>query len=187
MSCMAVALSSAAFNRGIPSDPPDPSANSPCTRTTFRAFGADCAAAARAFSRIGAGTLAGGMMGGLISKGLAPYLDPKWLIFMGAVVILGVISLVMRAHSRFPTNLVAKKNGDKKAGFLTPLTNKYTLTLLFISMTGALAGLLIDFQFYTAAASANMGSKGNTSFFANFYILLNFMSLLLQLFATPKI
>src|SRR5262249_56874154 len=54
-------------------------------------------------------------------------------------------------------------------------------------MTGALAGLLIDFQFYAAAASANMGSKGNTSFFANFYILLNFSSLLLQLFATPKI
>ena len=56
----------------------------------------------------------------------------------------------------------------KKAGLLTPLTNKYTLTLLFISMTGALAGLLIDFQFYTAAASANMGSKGNTSFFCQF-------------------
>src|SRR5262249_56213381 len=54
-------------------------------------------------------------------------------------------------------------------------------------MVGALAGLLIDFQFYAAAASAKMGSKGNTSFFANFYILLNFMSLLLQLFATPKI
>ena len=143
--------------------------------------------AARAFSRIGAGTLAGGMIGGLISKGLAPYLDPKWLIFLGAVVILGVVALVMHIHSRFPTNLVAKKDGEKKAGFLTPLTNKYSLTLLFISMTGALAGLLIDFQFYAAAASANMGSKGNTSFFANFYILLNFMSLLLQLFATPKI
>jgi ATP/ADP translocase len=143
--------------------------------------------AARAFSRIGAGTLAGGMMGGLISKGLAPYLDPKWLIFLGAVVILGVVSLVVHIHSRFPTNIVPKKDGDKKAGFLTPLTNKYSLTLLFISMTGALAGLLIDFQFYAAAAGANMGSKGNTSFFANFYILLNFMSLLLQLFATPKI
>ena len=56
-----------------------------------------------------------------------------------------------------------------------------------LSMTGALAGLLIDFQFYAAAASANMGSKGNASFFANFYILLNFSSLLLQLFLTPKI
>ena len=143
--------------------------------------------AARAFSRMGAGTLAGGMIGGLISKTLAPYLDPKWLIFLGAVALLGVVALVWHIHSRFPTNLVAKKDGDKQAGFLTPLTNKYSLTLLFISMTGALAGLLIDFQFYAAAASANMGSKGNANFFANFYILLNFMSLLLQLFATPKI
>ncbi len=143
--------------------------------------------AARAFSRIGAGTLAGGMAGGLIAKGLAPYLDPKWLILLGAVTILGVVSLISHIHSRFPTNIVAKKDGDKKAGLLTPLTNKYSLTLLFIAMTGALAGLLIDFQFYAAAASANMGSKGNASFFANFYILLNFMSLLLQLFATPKI
>ncbi|HLN84794.1 MAG TPA: Npt1/Npt2 family nucleotide transporter, partial [Candidatus Binatia bacterium] len=42
-------------------------------------------------------------------------------------------------------------------------------------------------QFYAAAASASMGSKGNANFFANFYILLNFSSLLLQLFATPKI
>jgi ATP/ADP translocase len=54
-------------------------------------------------------------------------------------------------------------------------------------MTGALAGLLIDFQFYAAATSANMGSQGNANFFANFYILLNFSSLLLQLFATPTI
>ena len=143
--------------------------------------------AAHAFSKIGAGTLAGGMVGGLISKGLAPYLDPKWLIFVGALVILGVVFLVSHIHNRFLTNIVAKKAANKKTGFLTPLVNKYSLTLLFISMTGALAGLLIDFQFYAAAASANMGSKGNTSFFANFYILLNSMSLLLQLFATPKI
>jgi ATP/ADP translocase len=143
--------------------------------------------AARAFSRIGAGTLAGGMAGGLIAKGLAPYLDPKWLIFLGALIIFGVASLISHIHSRFATNIVAKKDGDRKAGLLTPLTNKYSLTLLLIAMTGALAGLLIDFQFYAAAASANMGSKGNTSFFANFYILLNFMSLLLQLFATPRI
>jgi ATP:ADP antiporter, AAA family len=145
--------------------------------------------AAHAFSRIGAGALAGGMAGGLMSKGLAPYLDAKWLIFLGAVLVLGVIALVLQMHGRFPSNIVPKNVNEKKkkSGFLTPLSNKYSLTLLFISMTGALAGLLIDFQFYAAAASANMGSKGNTSFFANFYILLNFSSLLLQLFATPKI
>ena len=145
--------------------------------------------AARAFSKIGAGTLAGGMLGGLISRGLAPYPDPKWLIFLGAVMILGVIALVAHIHGRFPTNIAPKKAEEKKkkAGFLTPLRNEYSLTLLSISMLGALAGLLIDFQYYAAAASAGMGSKGNASFFANFYILLNFSSLLLQLFATPKI
>jgi len=145
--------------------------------------------AARAFSKIGAGTLAGGMIGGLISKVLAAHVDAKWLIFSGAIVIAAVIALVAYIHNRYPTNIVAKKTDEpkNKSGLLAPLKNKYSLTLVAISMTGALAGLLIDFQFYSAAASANMGSKGNASFFANFYILLNFSSLLLQLFATPKI
>ena len=44
--CTAVALSPAACNRAITSDQDDPSANSPCTRTTLRAFGAGCAATA---------------------------------------------------------------------------------------------------------------------------------------------
>jgi ATP/ADP translocase len=144
-------------------------------------------AAAHAFSKIGAGTLAGGMVGGLISKALASYLDAKWLIFLGALLILAVIVIVSQIHRRFPTNIAPKKADKKKTGFLTPLSNKYAIILLAISMTGALAGLLIDFQFYATAAGANMGTKGNASFFANFYILLNFSSLLLQLFATPKI
>src|SRR5271168_4981535 len=50
--CTAVALSPAACNRAITSDQLDPSANSPCTRTTFRAFGADCAAAALPWIRV---------------------------------------------------------------------------------------------------------------------------------------
>lgn len=144
--------------------------------------------AARGFSKIGAATLAGGMTGGLIAKALAPHLDPKWLILLAACIILGVVALVRYIHQRFPTNLVPKKHDTpKQAGFFAPLKNNYALTLLFISMTGALAGLLIDFQFYAAAAGAGMGAKGNANFFANFYILLNFSSLLLQLFATPKI
>jgi ATP/ADP translocase len=147
----------------------------------------DRSIAARAFSKIGAATLFGGMIGGLISKALAPYLDPKWLISLGALVILAAVSLVLHIHRRFPTNIVGKKDAAKKLGILAPVSNKYALTLLFISMTGALAGLLIDFQFYAAAASARMDAKGNANFFANFYILLNFSSLLLQLFATPKI
>src|SRR4051794_21680272 len=46
--------------------------------------------AAHAFSKIGAGTLAGGMAGGVIAKILAPILEAKWLIGLAALVLLGV-------------------------------------------------------------------------------------------------
>ncbi|HEY7220436.1 MAG TPA: hypothetical protein VH985_18785 [Candidatus Binatia bacterium] len=144
--------------------------------------------AARSFSKIGAATLAGGMTGGLIAKGLAPHLEAQWLILLAALVIFAVVILVRHIHAVFPTQITGKPDErKKKSTFLAPLHNKYTLILVLISMTGALSGLLIDFQFYAAAAGAGMGSKGNANFFANFYILLNFSSLLLQLFATPKI
>jgi ATP/ADP translocase len=102
--------------------------------------------------------------------------------------ILAVVGLVLHAQRKFPTNIAVKKTRDTaKSGYLAPLSNPYALTLLFIAMTGALAGLLIEVQFYISATSAAMGSKGNANFFANFYIMLNLSSLLLQLFATPKI
>src|SRR5689334_16767492 len=81
--------------------------------------------AARAFSKIGAGALSGGMVGGLISKALAAHVDAKWLIFLGAIVIAVVIALVAYIHNRFPTNVVTKKqDGEKKkTAFLAPLKN----------------------------------------------------------------
>lgn len=142
--------------------------------------------AARAFSKIGAATLAGGMLGGLLAKALSPVFDPKWLIFGAAFAILGAALLVLHIHRRFPTQGAAKKS-PAKFGIGATVSNKYALTLLFISMTGALAGLLIEFQFYAAAAGARMGSAGNANFFANFYILLNLSSLVLQVFLTPRI
>jgi ATP/ADP translocase len=143
--------------------------------------------AALAFSKIGASSLGGGMMGGFSAKLLGPYLEPKWLILIGALMILLVAALVAAIHRKFPTNIAPKKNDQKQTGYLQPLSNPYALTLLLIAMTGALAGLLIDVQFYISATTANMGSKGNANFFANFYIMLNCSSLLLQLFATPRI
>src|SRR6202011_5123719 len=50
--CTAVALSPAVLNRAITSDQDDPSANRPCTRTTLRALGAGCAAAALPWKRV---------------------------------------------------------------------------------------------------------------------------------------
>jgi hypothetical protein len=144
--------------------------------------------AAESFSKIGASSLAGGMIGGLIAKTLAPYVEPKWLVLLGALVALVVVGLIVHTHERFPTNLAANTDkGFKNVGFGVTFSKKYARSLLLISMLGALAGLLIDFQFYAAATGAQMGARGNANFFANFYILLNLGSLLLQLFATPRI
>ena len=145
--------------------------------------------AARSFSRIGASSIAGGILGGFLSKGLVPYLDPKWLVMLGSAVLLIVVCVVIKTHQRFPTNIVPKKDREKakKTNFLRVFSKKYDRTLLLIAMTAALVGLFIDFQFYAAASSAGMGSQGNANFFANFYIMLSFSSLILQLFAAPKI
>ena len=146
------------------------------------------AEAARAFSKLGASSLAGGMAGGFAAKALGAFLQPQSLILAGALLIFAVVGLVVKMHGLFPTHLAGNKTGaTKKASFLAPFSDRYALTLMAISMTGALAGLLIDVQFYITATSAGMGSKGNANFFANFYIMLNFGSLLLQLFATPRI
>ena len=142
---------------------------------------------ARAFGKIGASSLAGGMVGGVIAKGIGPRVEPKWLIFIGALMILGAIALVIQAHRKFPSNIAPKRDTGKKSNYLAPLAKPYAIGLLFIAMSGALAGLLIDVQFYISATSAGMDSKGNANYFANFYIMLNFGSLLLQLFAAPKI
>jgi ATP/ADP translocase len=144
--------------------------------------------AAPVFAKIGASSLAGGIAGGFVAKGLVPYLEPQWLIFISALLIVAVTALVAIAHRKFPTRIVARKADEKKdGGYLKPLSNPYALSLILISMTGALAGLLIDVQFYITATSANLGSKGNAGFFANFYIMLNFFSLIFQLFITPRI
>jgi hypothetical protein len=144
--------------------------------------------AARSFSRIAASSLAGGILGGFIAKALVPLVEPQWLVFLGGLMIVGVAGLVVGTHRCFPTSIVPKTPvKHKPSGYIAPLTNPYALTLMLIAMTGALAGLLIDVQFYISATSASMGSKGNANFFANFYIMLNFSSLLLQLFAAPKI
>jgi len=144
--------------------------------------------AAQIFSRIGASSLAGGMLGGFTAKALATLLEAKWLLFIGALLIVAVMGLVWMMHRRFPTNIRAKTASEEKdRAYFAPLSNGYARLLLFIAMAGALAGMLIDVQFYIVATEAKMDEQGNINFFANFYILLNFCSLLLQLFLAPKI
>lgn len=157
--------------------------------------GADQEMLRRAYTRIGAGSMVGGMLGGMFAKGISLFLGPEYLIAGGAGV-LGVVGLmVSRVHRKYPIQdciSTHKQNqaDEQKADSVSELLNlqspllkhPYIRTLLGISGLATLAALFIDFQFY---ASTMISGNNNAQFFANFYILLNAVTLVLQLFVAP--
>ena len=143
---------------------------------------------AKAFGRIGASSLAGGMAGGFLAKCLSPLVEAKWFVLVGGLFVFLAFGVIGLIHKRFENKVVLNKSqmpGQIK--LLSPLKNHYARTLLFISMAGAFTSLFIDAQFYIAASNANTGGQSSANFFANFYILVNFSSLILQMFLAPKI
>lgn len=141
--------------------------------------------ASRAFGKIGASALIGGMLGGFMAKGLSPYLEAKWLVFAGALLVVAVLGVVWLIHQRFDNQVVDAPNQANIAAGVSPFSSQYARNLLLISMAAAFAGLLIDAQFYISAATSD--TKDKASFFANFYIYLNLSSLLLQVFLAHRI
>jgi len=111
---------------------------------------------ARAFGTIGASSLAGGMAGGIVAKGLASQVAAKWLLLLGAAVLLVVAALALRTYHLFPAPAAMRNDRPlhRKAPLAIVLRESYARTLLWISMAGALTALFIDFQFYATAAAA---------------------------------
>ena len=146
------------------------------------------AVAARSFSRIGASSLAGGMVGGFVSKALAPRLDPQWMLILASSILLVVLGLIVKVHREFPPSAPAiVRQPQAKVNALSVFSNRYFRILALLSMFGGLAGLFIEFQFYTAASSLGNDLRGNAKFFANFYTLVYFSALGIELFLTPRI
>jgi ATP:ADP antiporter, AAA family len=152
----------------------------------------------KAYSRIGAGSMIGGIIGGLLARQLSGYVPTNILILIGAFFLLIVVGIFHQAYKSNPianyaasmdnsikqrsinkTKSMFKKNQQKHRIFKDP----YIFTIVGIGIMTALTGLYIDFQFY---ATIIKSQNNNLEFFAGFYIVLNFFSLLLQLFIAPK-
>lgn len=164
--------------------------------------GADESVVRWAYSRIGAGSMLGGIAGGLFAGGLSMILAPRFLVAAGAVMLLAACGIISRAHrkhpvrDRSPTSTKSADNElDRKAegSGLVPgqipatlglMKEPYIHGLIGISTLGALAALFIDFQFY---AIATLSGHVDAQFFASFYTILNLASLALQLAAAPWI
>ena len=73
------------------------------------------------------------------------------------------------------------------ADFRAVLKQRYSLLLLAVAVIAALAGVLIEFQFYLTAAMSGNSGRQNASFFANVYLVLNGMALAVQLYLMPRL
>jgi len=156
--------------------------------------GADGAMLRKVYTRIGAASMVGGISGGFLSKGISLIVEPRYLVAGGASILIGTGFLVAQAHRRNPVEMLVPKPRGSKNNHTAHVTfggpqsilmrQRYTLVLIGISTLATIAALYIDFQFY---ATATITGNSNAQFFANFYIVLNLVSLAIQLFVAPRL
>ncbi len=142
----------------------------------------------RFYAQIGAASLAGSFAGALGARTLTPAVDAPQLLALGGAVLAGA-ALVVAAAQRLcppaPAAVPAAPMVRQTAQSL--LRIPYFRHLLAIAVAAALVGILVEFQFYLAAAAEGRSADDNVVLFANLYLGLAALAVLVQLFVTPAL
>src|SRR5947207_1338904 len=144
----------------------------------------------RAYGLIGAASILGGILGALLAKALAMRVEPQMFFLLGAGMLASAGVLMATAHRICPRRSVYRAGGmvlPTRRDIGLVIREPYTRLLFAIAMLGALAGLLIEFQFYLAAATSGQTGRANASFFADFYLALGVAALTLQVLLLPAL
>lgn len=145
---------------------------------------------ARAYSLVGATSILGGALGGLVARALALKVEPTTLVLMGAFALALSAALLAWTQSRFPPYAdfsTPPTTGSEPPGVPALSGHQYLWLLLGVGMTGSLVGVLVDFQLYLAAATSGNTARENARFFASVYLFLNAAALVVQLYLMPRI
>ena len=145
---------------------------------------------ARAYSLIGAASILGGVVGGAIAKLSALHFEPHVLAFVSALMLVASSICVAKAQARHPLRLL--QPGQTAAAphfddFRRVLQNRYSFLLLAVAMSASLVGALVEFQFYITASAARQTGRQNADFFASFYLVLNAIAFLGQIYLMPRV
>jgi hypothetical protein len=144
---------------------------------------------ARAYSTIGAASIAGGIVGGVVARVLSSQIQPRWFILIGAGC-LAVAALVIRsAQRRYATRITESgpRSSGTRPGLRSVRGERNALLLIAVSLTAALTGVLIEFQFFLAAATSGNDGQQNAALFATLYTALNVGALFVQLLVVPEL
>lgn len=143
---------------------------------------------ARAYSLVGAASISGGFFGGLAARFLAPHIEPRTFVLLGALAVAGSAVIVAVAQLRFPprpSTTRREKPAPSDSGLL--VQQRYAVLLLLTGMTASLVGVLVEFQFYLAAATSSNDARQNAGLFATVHLVLNGAALAIQLYVTPRL
>jgi len=143
---------------------------------------------ARAYGIIGAASIAGSLAGAAVARCLAPRIEPRGLLLVGAGLLLASSATMAAAHASFPPSRGSADPASSAHGELRPLLRqRQLLLLLLVGMLASLSATLVDFQFYLAAATSGRDPRASAAFFANTYLVLSGAALLLQIYAMPAL
>jgi ATP/ADP translocase len=110
-------------------------------------------------------------------------------MLIGALVLAAAALVTTVAQRRYPARVLAAPprraagGGDRTSLFRHP----YASVLLLVAVMASLTGILVEFQFYVAAATSGQDARQNATFFANFYLVLNGAALIAQLYLMPRV
>ncbi len=147
--------------------------------------------AKRLFSLVGAGALAGGVMGGYLTSVFAPILSNENLLFMAAALLAGgffVNRTIWRDYITPEQIRTSKKTAELQGNPLQVIRNSRHLTLLALIVgIGIVIAKLVEYQ-YSALASAAIPDADNlAAFFGFWFSTFNIISLIIQIFITRRV
>jgi len=143
----------------------------------------------RAYARIGAGSIAGGLVGGVAARVLASAVAPQDYFALAAVVLAAATVRIAMTQARHPPRPVAPAPSERPglAAARSFLRRRYGLLLFWAGVLGAIVGVLIEFQFYWAASTSGASGREHSRYFANLHLLLNGGALVVQLVVMPRL
>jgi hypothetical protein len=149
--------------------------------------GAPRAAMGRAYAWISAASILGGVAGGALAWGLAPFVEPRLFLLLAVGVLAASVAATAVTQRRFPRRSVATEAAVDVTSTSMPsmFRQPYPALLLAVGMAGSLVGVLVEFQLYVAAAASGADARASASFFAGVYLVLNGAALVLQVWAMP--
>lgn len=143
----------------------------------------------RAYARIGAGSITGGLLGGGVARILAPFVAPQTFFAIGALVLTASAAIVVVTqirHAPRPVEGEATERPDLASAW-SFLRQRYGAILFGLGVLGAVIALLIEFQFYWAASTSGASERDQSRYFANLYLLVNAAALIVQLLVMPRV